>query len=68
MTSASSTDPRIAYALDTFGGHSGSPVWLRWQGVRTLVAVHTQNGGGRGFNRGVRISADVLANVKAWCR
>jgi V8-like Glu-specific endopeptidase len=31
----------IYYNLDTCGGHSGSPVWLRWQGFRNLVAIHT---------------------------
>jgi len=31
----------IYYDLDTCGGHSGSPVWLRWQQFRNLVAIHT---------------------------
>jgi V8-like Glu-specific endopeptidase len=31
----------IYYDLDTCGGHSGSPVWLRWQNTRNLVAIHT---------------------------
>ena len=31
----------IYYDLDTCGGHSGSPVWLRWKEYRTLVAIHT---------------------------
>jgi V8-like Glu-specific endopeptidase len=31
----------IYYNLDTCGGHSGSPVWLRWQQSRNLVAIHT---------------------------
>jgi len=31
----------IYYDLDTCGGHSGSPVWLRWQQYRNLVAIHT---------------------------
>lgn len=66
--SSASSAARITYKLDTFGGHSGSPVWLRWKGVRTIVAVHTAGSGGRGFNRGVRISAEVLKNVKAWSR
>lgn len=31
----------IYYDLDTCGGHSGSPVWLRSQQLRNLVAIHT---------------------------
>ncbi len=31
----------IYYDLDTCGGHSGSPVWIRWQQYRNLVAIHT---------------------------
>lgn len=64
----------IFYNLDTFGGHSGAPVWLRWEKFRNLIAVH--NGpssavvpGQRGIsNRGVRITQDVMNNVRAWMR
>lgn len=31
----------IYYNLDTCGGHSGSPVWLRWKQYRNIVAIHT---------------------------
>jgi V8-like Glu-specific endopeptidase len=31
----------IYYDLDTCGGHSGSPVWLRSQQSRNLIAIHT---------------------------
>ncbi len=31
----------IYYTLDTCGGHSGSPVWVRWQEFRNLIAIHT---------------------------
>ena len=55
-------------------GHSGGPVWLNWQGYRSLVAVHTG-----GFprptapfdiiaNEGVRITAPLLQQLRAWMR
>ena len=31
----------IYYDFDTCGGHSGAPVWLRWQNFRNLIAIHT---------------------------
>jgi V8-like Glu-specific endopeptidase len=31
----------IYYNLDTCGGHSGSPIWLRTGDKRNLVAIHT---------------------------
>lgn len=62
---SSATDPLIMrYEMDTKGGHSGSPVWLRWQGARFLVAIH------RGFdgtlNIGVRVTPELLATVRSW--
>jgi hypothetical protein len=39
---APATEPRsITYDLDAAKGHSGGPVWLRWQDFRNLVAVNT---------------------------
>jgi V8-like Glu-specific endopeptidase len=64
------TAPRlILYDLDTFGGHSGSPVWLN---SLNLVAIHT--GPGRFVpgelpgvsNRGVRITDELLREVQSW--
>lgn len=54
----------IFYNLDTFGGHSGSPVWLRWQNFRSLVAVHTGVGISGVANRGVRVTEEVLREVR----
>ncbi len=31
----------IYYDLDTCGGHSGSPIWLRTGQTRNLIAIHT---------------------------
>ncbi len=72
---APATEPRsITYDLDSATGHSGGPVWLRWQNFRNLIAVNTG-----GFprptapfdiiaNMGVRITEDVLRQVRAWMR
>ncbi|HEX2076514.1 MAG TPA: hypothetical protein VHG08_02360 [Longimicrobium sp.] len=60
----------LAYTMDTVTGHSGSPVWLRWEQQRNLVAVH-----GRGLpptppvgNQGVRITDAVLTVLRTWMR
>lgn len=52
------------YTNDTFAGHSGSPVWLRWQTVRWLIGIHT--GGVGGANEGVRMTKAIWDQVKAW--
>jgi V8-like Glu-specific endopeptidase len=72
---APATEPRsITYDLDSATGHSGGPVWLRWQDFRNLVAVNTG-----GFprptapfdiiaNMGVRITEDVLKQLREWMK
>lgn len=72
---APSAAPRfILYNLDTYGGHSGAPVWLRWQNFRNLIAIHTGPGWvvdpaeRKRSNRGVRITQEVLDQVRAWMR
>lgn len=59
---------RLQYDVDTFGGQSGSPVWVtRPDGTRVVVAIHT-NGISPGvkFNSGTRITADVLQQLREW--
>lgn len=59
----------MLYDLDTYAGQSGSPVWLR---SRNLVAIHTGpgwtvSGEPRGrSNRGVRITDELLREVRRW--
>lgn len=72
---APATEPRsITYDLDDATGHSGGPIWLRWQDFRNLVAVNTG-----GFprptapfdivaNMGVRITDDVLRQIREWMK
>ena len=67
--------PRIEYLLDTYAGQSGSPVWLRTRGQRTIVAIHTakDDAGTPGAtpiiaNRGVAITPAILRQIKSWVR
>jgi len=62
--SPAGTARRIRYNMDTFGGHSGSPVWVRWQDARNLIAVHRAGSGIGAFNEGVRVTAEMWATVQ----
>ena len=61
------TSRRLYYMLDTYGGHSGSCVWMlkrvggRWQ--RYGVGVH---GYGGCPNKAVRIVRPVFDNMRRW--
>lgn len=55
----------IVYTIDTAGGKSGAPVWLRQaDGKRIVVGIHT-NGLASG-NSATRITKPVFANLKRW--
>jgi V8-like Glu-specific endopeptidase len=63
--------PRLLlYDMDTVGGHSGSPVWLRQN--LNLVGIHT--GPGRFVpgeppavsNRGIRITDALVREIQSW--
>ncbi len=61
------TSTRVHYTIDTYAGHSGSPVWLAYRdGRRAQVAVHTT--GSSKQNSGVRITPAVIRQVRLWCR
>lgn len=58
---------QLHYLNDTFGGHSGSPVWVRRSpdlGGRVMVGIHIRGAGGT--NAAVRITPGVLANIVGW--
>ncbi len=63
------TSRRLYYFIDTYGGHSGSPVWRlvrrrgRWQ--RHVVGVHAYGGCP---NKATRIVRPVFANMLRWRR
>lgn len=54
---------RLFYMLDTFGGHSGSPVWRLKNGQRHAVGVHAYGGCP---NKSTRITSAVFRNMKNW--
>ncbi|HVR37913.1 MAG TPA: trypsin-like peptidase domain-containing protein [Thermoanaerobaculia bacterium] len=59
------TNPtRLFYDIDTFGGQSGSPIFLNVSGRRVAVGIHTT--GGSRSNSGTRITADVFNNMNTW--
>jgi len=54
----------LFYDIFTFGGQSGSPVFFADENQQTACAIH--NFGNIPFNRGVRITPSVKAQLKAW--
>lgn len=54
----------ITYDIDTYGGQSGSPVWVLQDGNRYAVGVHT-NGSSSG-NSATRITSAVFNNLQNW--
>ena len=54
----------ITYDIDTFGGQSGAPVWIKVGNTRTAVGIHT-NGATSG-NSATRIVLPVFNNLQSW--
>lgn len=54
----------ITYEIDTMGGQSGAPVWVKIGEERYCVGIHT-NGHTSG-NSATRIVKAVFDNIKAW--
>ncbi|MBP6821903.1 MAG: peptidoglycan-binding protein [Acidobacteria bacterium] len=72
---APAATPRLLlYTADTFGGQSGSPIWVRNQSKLNLVAIHTGprlDASGRpqcDSNRGVRLTTELWEQVRNWMR
>ncbi|RYF71781.1 MAG: serine protease [Cytophagaceae bacterium] len=63
-TPRSLTDRVITYDIDTMGGQSGAPVWIKVGEQRYCVGIHT-NGHTSG-NSATRIVQDVFNNIKNW--
>ncbi|ARK12092.1 trypsin-like serine peptidase [Fibrivirga algicola] len=63
-TPRSLTDRVITYEIDTMGGQSGAPVWIKVGEQRYCVGIHT-NGHSSG-NSATRIVQDVFNNIKNW--
>ena len=62
---AKSVAPRVIYyEIDTMGGQSGSPVWVKVGTARYAVGIHT-NGVVSG-NSATRIVTPVFNNIQTW--
>lgn len=60
---------RVRHVLDTKPGQSGSPIWLRWREVRSIVAIHKAGfTGDPQQNRAVALTPENLARIQAWIR
>jgi glutamyl endopeptidase len=58
---------RLFYANDTYGGHSGSPVWNNAGNCSTCgIAIHAYGVGSNGYNGGTRITETVYNNLTTW--
>jgi glutamyl endopeptidase len=55
---------RISYDIDTYGGQSGSPVWLQINNQRVAVGVHTN--GSSTANSGTLINHELFECMKRW--
>ena len=62
-------DSRFFYAIDTYGGQSGAPVWIELDenGNRQVVGIHTYGiGGSFKLNSATRITPTILTDIKQW--
>lgn len=58
---------RLFYANDTYGGHSGSPVWNDGASCSPCgIAIHAYGVGSNGYNGGTRINEAVFNNLLTW--
>lgn len=65
------TTRRLFYAIDTYGGQSGAPVYHNYSSTCTScsVAIHTYGVGGDPngqYNSGTRITQEVYNNLVTW--
>lgn len=59
---------RLYYACDTFGGMSGSGVYVYWSstGRRIIYGIHAYGVDSTGYNGATRIREAVFDNLKNW--
>jgi glutamyl endopeptidase len=63
-TIINATTTRLVYDIDTFGGQSGSAIYLNTGGQRVAVGIHTT--GSSRSNSGTRITNAVFKNMTNW--
>lgn len=60
------TSDQVQYEIDTMGGQSGAPVYIKRNGQRYCVAIH--NYGGSAVNSATRITETVYRRLSGWSR
>ena len=56
----------LGYDIDTVGGQSGAPVYIKRNGSRTVVGIH--NYGSSSGNSATRVTQQVAQRLIAWSR
>ncbi|MBE9136959.1 trypsin-like peptidase domain-containing protein [Nodosilinea sp. LEGE 07088] len=66
----------IKHTVDTYHGHSGAPVWLRYKNRRNLVGIHARPADSTYYekddnfirvnNFAVRITKEILTDINSW--
>jgi V8-like Glu-specific endopeptidase len=61
---------RLYYACDTYGGMSGSGVYVYWRSKnkRTIYGIHAYGVDSTGYNGATRITGSVFKNLYKWKR
>jgi V8-like Glu-specific endopeptidase len=57
---------RLVYDIDTMGGQSGAPVYVKRNGQRYVVGIH--NYGEASGNSATRMTSSVYQNLYNWSR
>jgi len=60
------TATTLSYDIDTMGGQSGAPVYIKRDGSRTVVGIH--NYGASSGNSATRVTAAVAQRLLAWSK
>lgn len=60
------TPTQLVYDIDTMGGNSGGPVYIKRNGKRYVVGIHNY-GAGSG-NSATRVTAPVFQNLQRWSK
>ncbi len=60
------TPKQLVYDIDTMGGNSGGPVYIKRNGKRYVVGIH--NYGASSGNSATRVTAPVFQNLQRWSK
>ena len=60
------TAKQLVYEIDTVGGQSGAPVYIKHNGKRYVVGIH--NYGASSGNSATRVTEAVFKNLQNWSK